>query len=145
MLQQLRQIVENILPEMGPILLGKLAFNTFIKNQNFYRGFMGNRLGQNDRNDRGIISGVRQKIDFDPCFTNQSQCFPEHHDFHFLCLNNIFLFGGQVCEAFFLNIEYNPSSFLRTNICSRIFIELHGFSKMFHRFPCIFIDFQRFL
>jgi len=24
--------------------------------------------------------------------TCQSQCFPENHDFHFLCLNNIFLF-----------------------------------------------------
>ena len=34
----------------------------------------------------------------------QSQCFPENLDFHFLCLNNIFLFGGQICEAFVFRI-----------------------------------------
>ena len=66
---------------------------------------MGNRLGQNDRNDRGIISGFHQKSEFDPCFTNQSPCFPENPDFRFLCLNNIFLFGGQICEAFIF-LEY---------------------------------------
>ena len=60
---------------------------------------MGNRLGQNDRNDRGITSGFHQKSDFDPCFAGQSQCVPENHDFHFLSLNNLFLFGGQICEA----------------------------------------------
>jgi hypothetical protein len=31
--------------------------------------------------------------------------FPENLDFHFLCLNNLFLFGGQICEAFIL-LEY---------------------------------------
>ena len=36
---------------------------------------------------------------FDRHFTNQSPCFPENPDFHFLCLDSIFLFGGQISEA----------------------------------------------
>ena len=78
---------------------------------------MGNRLGQNVRNDRGIILGFHQKSDFDPCFAGQSPCFPEYLDFHFLCFNNLFLFGGEICEAFmFLEYRITPSSFVRTNI-----------------------------
>ena len=61
--------------------------------------FTGNRLGQNDRNDRGIVSRVYKNREFDMCFTGQSPCFPEIHDFNFLCLNNLFLFEGQICEA----------------------------------------------
>ena len=61
---------------------------------------MGNRLGQNDQNDRGIISSFHKNNDFDPCFAGQSPGFPENPDFHFLCLNNLFLFEGQICEAF---------------------------------------------
>ena len=63
---------------------------------------MGDRLGQNVRNDRGIISRFHQNHDFDLRFTGQSQCFPENPDFHVLCRNNLFLFGGQICEAFIL-------------------------------------------
>ena len=66
---------------------------------------MGNRLGQNDRNDRGIISDFYKKYEFDRRFAGQSQCFLENHDFHFLCLNNLFLFGGHICEAF-ICLEY---------------------------------------
>ena len=72
---------------------------------NLHHGFKGNCPGQNVCNDRGIISGFHQMGDFDPCFEGQSQCFPENHDFHFLCLNNLFLFGGQICEAFIF-LEY---------------------------------------
>ena len=32
-------------------------------------------------------------------FASQSPCFPENLDSHFLCLNNWFLFRGQICEA----------------------------------------------
>ena len=66
---------------------------------------MGNRLGQNVCIDRGIIPDFRERNDFDPCFAGQSPCFPENLDFHFLCLNNILLFGGQICEAFIF-LEY---------------------------------------
>ena len=79
-----------------------------------YYGFVGNRLGQNDRNDRRIISRFHQNSDFDLCFAGQSPCFPENLDFHFLCLNNLFLFGGQVCEAFiFLEYRIQPFFFVQ--------------------------------
>ena len=39
------------------------------------------------------------------CVVCQSPCFPENHDFHFLCLHNVFLFEGQICEAF-ICLEY---------------------------------------
>ena len=77
----------------------KNHFQHFCQRLNFYPGFQSNRLGQNDRNDHGIISGVHQKSDFDPCFAGQSQYFPEKRDFHFLCLKNLFFFGGQICGA----------------------------------------------
>ena len=64
---------------------------------------MGNRLGQNDRNDRGIISGFHQKSDFDSCFTCQSPCFLENPDFHVLCLTNVFFLRGQICEVVKIN------------------------------------------
>ena len=46
-----------------------------------------------------------------------NQCFPENLDSHFLCLNNWFLFGGQICEAFICS-EYRiqPHSFFKTNL-----------------------------
>ena len=31
--------------------------------------------------------------------------FPKNLDFPFLCLNNLFLFGGEICEAFMF-LEY---------------------------------------
>ena len=43
----------------------KRGFQHFCQKLNFYRGFTGNRLGQNDRNDRGIISGFHKNSDFD--------------------------------------------------------------------------------
>jgi hypothetical protein len=72
---------------------------------NFYRGFGGNHLGQNVRNDCGIISGFHKNSDFDQCFAGQSPCFPEALDSHVLCLKNQFLFGGQICEAL-ICLEY---------------------------------------
>ena len=66
---------------------------------------MGNRLGQNVHNDRGIISCFHKNSDFDLRVTGQSQYFPENPNFDFLCLNNLFLFGGQICGAFIF-LEY---------------------------------------
>ena len=83
----------------------KSGFQHFCQQLVFYHGFGRNRLGQNDRNDRGIILGFHQKSDFDSCFAGQSPCFPENLNFHFLCLNNLCLFGGQICEAF-ICLEY---------------------------------------
>ena len=40
----------------------KVTSRHFCQKLNFYRGFMGNRLGQNDRNDRGIISDFYEKL-----------------------------------------------------------------------------------
>ena len=102
--QELRQIV-RYRPQTEPQTFGKIAFQHFRQKLNFYRGFKGNRLGQNVRNDRGIISGFHKNNDFDMQFAGQSPCFPENHDFHFLCLKNIFLFQGQICE------EYNHFPF----------------------------------
>ena len=72
----------------------------FCQKLNFYRFLLRNRLGQNVPNDRGIISDFYEQCDFDMRFACQSPCFPENLDSHFLCLNNGFLFGGQICEAF---------------------------------------------
>ena len=66
----------------------KHGFQLFRQKLHFYHGFMGNCLGQNDRNDHGIILGFHQKSDFDLCFAGQSPCFPENTNLHFLCLNN---------------------------------------------------------
>ena len=66
---------------------------------------MGNRLGQSVRNDRGIISDVHQKSDFDPCFAGQSQCASKKLDLLFLRFKKKNLFGGQICEAFIF-LEY---------------------------------------
>ena len=66
---------------------------------------MGDRLGQNDRNERRIISRFHQNSDFDLCFAGQSPCFLENLDFLVLCLDNLFLFGGQICEQFIF-LEY---------------------------------------
>ena len=56
--------VTHILPGMGPILL-KIHFQHFCQKLNFYQGFMWNRLGQNVRNDRGIISCFHKISDFE--------------------------------------------------------------------------------
>jgi hypothetical protein len=95
----------NIDPKLSPRLLNTNPFQHFCQKLHFYQGFQSNRLGQNDCNDCGIISGFRQNNDFDPCFAGQRLCFPENLDFHFLGLNNQFLFGGQICEAFIF-LEY---------------------------------------
>ena len=50
----------------------KNGLQHFCQKLNFDYGFMGNHLGQNDRNDRGIISGFHQNSDFDLCFAGQS-------------------------------------------------------------------------
>jgi len=79
--------------------LPEMEIYHFCRELNFYNGFRGNRLGQNVRSDHGIISVFYKKHDFDKRFTSQSQCFPENHDFHSLCLNKLVFFGGQICEA----------------------------------------------
>ena len=66
----------------------KSGFQLFRQKLNFYDGFRGNRLGQNVRNDRGIISGFHKNSDFDRRFTGRSPCFSENINFHFLGLNN---------------------------------------------------------
>ena len=85
--------------------LQKHGFQQFCQKLNFCCGLMGDRLEQNVWNGRGIISGVHQKCDFDLRFACQSQCFPENLDLHSLCLNSLFLFEGQICEAF-ICLEY---------------------------------------
>ena len=37
--------------------------------------------------------------------SNSKSMFPENLDFHFLCLNHLFLFGGQIWKAFMF-LEY---------------------------------------
>ena len=66
---------------------------------------MGNRLGQNVRNDHGIISGVHGNRDFDMCVASQILDFPKNLDFHLLRLKPICFFGRQICEAFIF-LEY---------------------------------------
>ena len=89
----------------------ELFFRRKIKDQrfrpklSFCDGFRRNRLGQNVSIDRGIIPSFHTNIDFDTSFTRQSRYFPENLDFCSLCLNNLFLFGGQICEAFMF-LEY---------------------------------------
>ena len=50
-----------------------------------------NRLGQNVRNDRGIISCFHINSDFDMCFASQTHVFPEQPTLQFLFINNLFL------------------------------------------------------
>jgi hypothetical protein len=97
--QELCQTIKCCLGN-GLQTFGKKGFQHFYQKHNFYDGFGRERLGQNDRHDHGIIPDFHQKSDFDSCFANQSRCFPENLHFHFLCLNDWFLFGGQICEAF---------------------------------------------
>ena len=87
-----------------PVLLENPK-STLSAKTNLCYGFTGNRLGQNVRIDREIISGVHQKSDFDRRFACRSLYFSEHINFHFLCLNNLFLSGGQRYDV--QNIEYN--------------------------------------
>ena len=72
----------------------------FCPKPNIYYGFKGNCLGQNVHNDRGIISGFREKCHFDLWFAGQSPCFPENLNFCFFCLNNSFPCGEHIREAF---------------------------------------------
>ena len=81
------------------IFAGKMNSNAFVKHLTFIMGFAGNCLGQNVRNDRGIISGFHTKCHFDMCSACQSPSVLENINFLFLCSKNIFLFGGQACEA----------------------------------------------
>ena len=46
------------------------------------------------------VGSFHQQSDFGMRVAGQSLCFPENHDFHVLCLNDLFLFGGQICGAF---------------------------------------------
>ena len=78
------------------VFAGKNVNQHVCQKSNFYYGFKGSRLGQNVRNDRGIISHFHKKHDFDTRFTNQSLCFAENHDFHVLILNGLFFFRGYI-------------------------------------------------
>ena len=102
--QEFRQIVRYC-PETESQTFWKFHFQHFCQKLNFYRGFTGNRLRQNDRNDRGIISIFYEKCDFDRRFAGQSPRFPENLYFHFLCLNKWFLSGRQIREEF-ICLEY---------------------------------------
>ena len=82
-----------------------MDFIFICKNLHFHNGVGRNRLGQNVRIDRGVISGFHHKSDFDPCFAGQRPCLTENLDVHSLCSKNVFLFGGQICEAF-ICLEY---------------------------------------
>ena len=118
----------NIVDNWSP-RLWKNGFQHFCQKSNLYHGFGRNRLGQDDRNDRGIISGFRRKCNFDMCFTGQSPHFPENLDFHVLCLNCLFFAGGHMCEAFiFQNIEYTP--FFSKQIYPICFHGFHGFPEI---------------
>ena len=60
---------------------------------------MGDRLGQNVRNDRGIIPRFHKECDFDMCFTSQSPDFPTN-------LN--FIFSVQTCDSLLGDIYVGP-------------------------------------
>ena len=34
------------------------------------------------------------------CSCKSNPMFPRKLEFHFFCLSNLFIFGGQICEAF---------------------------------------------
>ena len=85
--QDLRQIVEYC-PKLRQRLFGNMDFDTSVKPFRLCYGFKRTRVGQNVRNDRGIISGFHQKSDFDPCVAGRSPCFPKKLDVHVLPLNN---------------------------------------------------------
>ena len=55
-----------------------------------------NRLGQNVRNDRGIISFFHINSDFDMYFASRAHIFPRKITLQFLFINNLFLLGRQI-------------------------------------------------
>ena len=70
---------KNIFPHFPNLpFYRKIENQHFCQTLNFCYGCMGNRVGQNVRNDRGIISGVHRKSHSDMHFTCQSECFPEN-------------------------------------------------------------------
>ncbi len=82
--------------EVSPILLEN-RFQHVLQKLNFDCGFIGNRLGLNARIDHVTSSGFHTTCDFEMRFACQSLRFPENHDFHVLCSNNLVLFGGHGC------------------------------------------------
>ena len=96
----------------------------------FYYGFVGNRLEQNDRNDRGIISGFHQKSDFDPCVAGRRPCFSENIHFHVLCFyQSVSLWRTDMRGVYILRIY---------NITQPIFFFQNKY------FPYMFMDFMHF-
>ena len=59
-------------PQIESQTFWKYGFQHFCQKTTCYHEFRGNRLGQNDRNDRGIISGFHGNSDFDMRFTGRS-------------------------------------------------------------------------
>ena len=86
---------------LNSFVAGKLKINTSVPTCSFRLVLNEIVLGQNVCIDRGIISGFSKNHDFDMRFTGQSTCIPESLDFHILCLNHWFLFGGQIWDAFY--------------------------------------------
>ena len=91
-----------------------MQFDQFYQKLNFYNGFRGNHLGQNVRNDCGIISCFHINIDFDMCFARQIHVFPKNHFAVSLYKQFILLKETYMRSFFFLeNVKYEASSFLR--------------------------------
>ena len=89
-------------PHAQKPLRGSSIFNmiqTLLPKTEFLVRVWGKCLGQNYQNDCGIMSDSHQKVGFDLCFAGRRQYFLETLDLGFLCLNNLCLFGGQICEA----------------------------------------------
>ena len=132
---------------MSARLFENITFNNFVKNWTSIRVSSQTDWGKVTVMTVGSFQVFIKNSDFDLCFAIQSPCFPEDLDSHSLCLNNWFLFGGQICEAL---ICLYPSSFFKPKIShtcswiSSIFIDFSYIFIDFHRFSWIFIDFHRF-
>ena len=110
----------------------KSGFQHFCQKLIFYDEFMGNRLGQNVRNDRGIISGFH-KSDTLTCVLHVKVQVFSKVSISMLSVQRIdfFLEDRHVRRLFSLNVEYNPCSFFKTNV-----------SHTFLRHSWIAIDFS---
>ena len=89
--------LSNIVWKTSTRLLKNIDFNTFVKKLNFYRDSSGNCLGQNVRNDRGIISRFHQNSDFDMRLQVKLH-FLKKLTMQILFINDLFLCSRQICE-----------------------------------------------
>ena len=72
-----------------------MSFNTFVEKLSFIVGLEETVWGKMIGMIVGSFHVFIKSHDSDLCFAGQSPCFPENLDFHFLCLNNLFLFGDS--------------------------------------------------